>query len=385
MTLREARVEVLSGATVAVSLVPEAVSFAMIVGAAPQVGLWAAFFMAISTALFGGRPGLISGATGATAVIMSELVRSHGMPMLYDGVVVAGIVQLIAWVTGSWKAFAKIPHGAVSGFLIALALLILSGQARYLHVGDPSNGRIALTFAVAAISALVMHLSSKRFKFPPAISAIAIGSALGIPLCLATVGDLSHVSAALPTFKIPDLSLSTVLTVLPYSIGMAIAGLTESLLTVDSVSHRINSHGDKGRETMAQGIGNVVSGLFSTMGGCVLVGQTNLNILSGARRRLSGISAAIGLLLIVTFFAKYIEAVPLAGLIGVMLVVVYQTGDWRSIATRNVSKLAVILSTVIASLASRNLAIGVIVGTFTFYLVKYIRNTKLANAKHKDS
>jgi len=288
------------------------------------------------------------------------------------GVAFAGIIQLIIWATSAWKIFAKIPHSAISGFLIALALMILNSQIRYLEVGNPNSMQLVLLALTIAACAAIMTWSSNKFNFPPALVAIALGAVIGIPLGFATVGTLSPVVASFPTFTIPTISLDLVLTVLPFSFGMAISGLTESLLTVDSVSHKLNEHGDKGRETMAQGIGNLVSSLFGSMGGCVLVGQTNLNISSGAKARLSGIVAGLGLIIIILALGKYIEQLPLAGLIGVMLVVVYETGDWKSLKTKNFLNLLVIVWTVGISLLTHNLAIGVIIGTIIFYIGKLI-------------
>lgn len=372
MNLSQIKTEVLSGLTISIALVPEAISFALLVGAAPQIGLWAAVFMALSTAFFGGRPGLISGATGATAVIMAGLVAKAGMDSLFLGVMIAGVIQLIIWATSAWKIFTKIPHAAISGFLIALALMILNSQFKYLNVGNPNSTTLILLVLTILICAGFMVWSAKRFSFPPALVAIAVGSIIGIPLGFATVGTLSPVTASLPTFSVPTISLDLILTVLPFSFGMAVSGLTESLLTVDSVSHKLNEPGDKGKETMAQGIGNIISSVFGSMGGCVLVGQTNLNISAGAKKRLSGIVAGFGLALIILVLGRYIEMIPLAGLIGVMLVVVYETGDWKSLATRNWLNLVIVLSTVLSSLATHNLAIGVIIGSIVFYSSKLI-------------
>lgn len=372
MNLSQIKTEILSGLTISIALVPEAISFALLVGAAPQVGLWAAVFMALSTAVFGGRPGLISGATGATAVIMAGLVSKSGIESLFLGVICAGIIQLIIWSTSAWKAFTKIPSAAISGFLIALALMILISQVRYLNIGSPNKNQLVLLILTIVVCTLAMIWSSKKNNFPPALIAIGLGIVIGIPLELATVGNLSNVTADLPRLSVPPISLDLILTVLPFSFGMAVAGLTESLLTVDSVSIKLNEPGDKGRETIAQGIGNIVSGLFGSMGGCVLVGQTNLNILSGAKNRLSGIIAGLGLVTIILVFGKYIERLPLAGLIGVMLVVVYETGDWKSLITRNLLNLSTIILTVSISLLTHNLAIGVIIGSIVFHISKLI-------------
>lgn len=372
MQVSQIRTEILSGLTIAVALVPEAISFALLVGAAPQIGLWAAVFMALSTAVFGGRPGLISGATGATAVIMAGLVAKSGMDLLFLGVIVAGIIQLIIWSTSAWKIFGKIPPSAISGFLVALAIMIFTSQFRYLSVGLPSAATLSLTLATVLFCAGAMWWSAKKFSFPPALIAIAAGCIIGIPLGLSTVGDLSPVAASLPSFTLPTITLASILTVLPYSFGMAIAGLTESLLTVDTVANKLKEPGSKAKETFAQGLGNIVSGLFGSMGGCVLVGQTNLNIGAGAKHRLSGIVAAVGLILIILLFGTYIEMVPLAGLIGVMLIVVYETGDWPSLANRNPLYFVTTIATVAASLITHNLAIGIIVGSSIFYIGKLI-------------
>jgi SulP family sulfate permease len=369
---QQIKTEILSGLTISIALVPEAISFALLIGAAPQVGLWAAVIMALSTAIFGGRPGLISGATGATAVILAAMVSANGMGSLALGVATAGIIQLLIWATGAWKVFAKIPHSAISGFLIALAIMIFTSQLNYLKVGDPSVYQIGQTVSLVILCAAAMLISAKHFKFPPALVAIAIGCIIGIPLGIATVGNLSSVSAEIPKLHTPDFSWSMLFGVLPYSFGVAVSGLTESLLTVDSVSHKLNESGDSERETFAQGLGNLISGFLSTMGGCVLVGQTNLNINAGAKHRLSGIISALGLIAIILIFSQYIEMIPLAGLIGVMMVVVYQTGDWKSILSTTLINRVTIVSTIAFSLLTHNLAIGVIIGTIVFYISKLI-------------
>jgi SulP family sulfate permease len=363
MDFTQARKEILSGLTISVALVPEAISFALLVGAAPQVGLWAAVFMALSTAIFGGRPGLISGATGATAVILAALVNSHGMEYLFTGVLVAGLIQLIIWISGAWQVFDKIPKLVMSGFLVALAIMIFVSQLHYLDIGKPSTLELIATLSVISLAAIAMWKSITRFNFPPALSALAIGILLGVPLMLPTVGDISPVSASLPTFTMPLLSWSAILAVLPYSFGVAISGLTESLIAV-------GNEGSKKKETFAQGLGNIVSSLFNSMGGCVLIGQTNLNLTAGAKHRLSSLAAALGLAIIILTLGKWIELIPLAGLIGVMVVVVIQTGDWQALKTLNVYKMIVLFGTTSIALVTHNLALGVIAGTILYYSIK---------------
>jgi len=360
MNLSQLRTEILSGLTISVALVPEAISFALLVGAAPQVGLWAAVIMALASAIFGGRPGIISGATGATAVILAALVKNHGMDHLFLGVMMAGMIQLLVWLTGAWRLFDKIPQMVMSGFLIALAVMIFTSQFGYFSIGNVS---LHLTILTVILAIAAMLLAIKAAKFPPALAAIAVGLAVGIPIGLPTVGDLSPVTAVLPAFSVPSYNLNMLLAALPYSFGVAFAGLTESLIAV-------GHEGDKRRETMAQGIGNITSSFFSSMGGCVLIGQTNLNYESGAKHRLSAIAAALGLVAIILVFGRWIEMIPLAGLIAVMMVVAIKTGDWRALLTFDVNQMIVIFSTTTIAFATHNLALGVIVGTVLYYAIK---------------
>jgi SulP family sulfate permease len=383
MRYSQLKTEILSGLTISAALVPEAISFALLVGVFPQAGLWAAFFMALSTSLFGGRPGLISGATGATAVILAGLVHTHGDQHLYLAVFVAGLIQLVIWATGGWRVFKFIPKVVVSAFLISLALLIFQSQLKYLTLGDLTQSKLLIFILIIAVSAIAMYFSSKLFKFPPAISAIVIGSLLSYPFDLPIIGDLSSISNSLPQFSLPEFSISSILLVLPYSIGMALSGLVESLIAVDDVSTKLGKDGitePKSRETLAQSIGNMISGLFSSIGGCVLIGQTNLNVSAGAKHRLSSLTASIGLLLIILLLGEAIQHLPLAGLIGVMMIVVYQTGDWEKLKIQKNLNFVNLIFTIIVSVVSHNLALGIIVGTIVHYSMKKISN----NGKEKD-
>jgi SulP family sulfate permease len=367
------KTEILSGLTISLALVPEALSFALLVGVSPSAGLWAAFFMAISTAIFGGRPGIISGATGATAVILASFVTLHGEENLYLVVIIAGIIQFLIWLTGGWKIFKFIPKIVISGFLISLAILILVSQFKYLSIGNLSILQKLIMISIVGISAISMYFSSKRFKFPSALAAIIIGSLLSLLFHLPTIQDLSSISNNVPHLTFPNLSVDLILLVLPYSIGMALSGLTESLIMVDDVCTKLGKPtglDPKSKETFAQAIGNTISGLFTSIGGCVLVGQTNLNISAGAKYRLSSIIASLSLLLIILIFGKYIQLLPLAGLIGVMLVVVYETGDWIKLKDSNKVNRFVLSITILCSLISHNLALGVIVGSLLYYLLK---------------
>jgi len=367
------KTEILSGLTISLALVPEALSFALLIGVSPSAGLWAAFFMALSTSIFGGRPGIISGATGATAVILASFVTLHGEENLYLAIIIAGIIQFLIWLTNSWKIFKFIPKIVISGFLISLALLILMSQFKYLSIGNLSILQKIIMVSIIGVSALGMHLSSKRFKFPSALTAIIIGSLLSSLFYLPTIQDLSSISNSVPQLTFPKVSIDLVWLVLPYSIGMALSGLTESLIMVDDVCNKLGKPAGpdpKSKETLAQSIGNITSGLFTSIGGCVLVGQTNLNIAAGAKYRISSLIASLGLVSIILVFGKYIQHIPLAGLIGVMLVVVYQTGDWVKLKDPTIVNRLTLIITIVCSITSHNLAVGVILGSISYYLLK---------------
>ena len=367
------KTEVLSGLTISTALVPEAISFALLIGVSPAAGLWAAFFMALSTSLFGGRPALISGATGATAVILASLVSLHGEQNLYLAVILAGVIQLILWLSKGWQIFKHIPKIVISGFLISLAVLIFQSQFKYFKIGNLSVSQQGIMLGIVAISAIMMHLSSKRFNFPPALAAISIGSILSSFFALPLIQDLSEISSSLPKFEIPKLSIESILLVLPYSFGMAISGLTESLIAVDEVCEKLGTpkgKDPKAKETFAQGIGNMVSGFFTSIGGCVLIGQTNLNVMSGAKHRVSSLIASLGLLLIILAVGKYIQLLPLAGLVGVMMIVVYKTGDWSSLKQRDRLNWLTLITTIGSSVLTHNLAVGVLLGSVVYYAIK---------------
>jgi SulP family sulfate permease len=367
------KTEILSGLTISLALVPEALSFALLIGVSPSAGLWAAFFMALSTSIFGGRPGIISGATGATAVILASFVTLHGEENLYLAVIIAGIIQFLIWLTNGWKIFKFIPKIVISGFLISLALLILMSQFKYLSIGNLSILQKIIMVSIIGVSALGMHLSSKRFKFPSALTAIIIGSLLSSLFYLPTIQDLSSISNSVPQLTFPKVSIDLIWLVLPYSIGMALSGLTESLIMVDDVCTKLGKPAGpdpKSKETLAQSIGNITSGLFTSIGGCVLVGQTNLNIAAGAKYRISSLIASLGLVSIILVFGKYIQHIPLAGLIGVMLVVVYQTGDWVKLKDPTIVNRLTLIITIVCSITSHNLAVGVILGSISYYLLK---------------
>lgn len=367
------RTEILSGLIISTALVPEAISFALLIGVSPSAGLWAAFFMAISTSIFGGRPAIISGATGSTAVILAGLVALNGESHLYLAVIIAGIIQLILWLTNGWKIFKLVPRIVISGFLIALAFLIMQSQVKYLNIGTLNTLHKIIMVCIIIISAGAMYISNKKFRFPAALSAIAIGSILSSFFNLPLIQDISSISNTLPNFTLPNFSISSILLVLPYSIGMAISGLTESLISIDTICDKLGTPpgpDPKAKETFAQAIGNIISGFFTSIGGCVLVGQTNLNVSTGAKYRISSFTAGIGLLLIILLFGKYIQLIPLAGLIGVMVYIVYETGEWSKLRDTNRVNILILAVTIISSLITHNLAIGVLLGSILYHIIK---------------
>ncbi len=332
------RVESFSGLTVALALVPEAVAFAFVAQVNPLVGLYAAFIVGLITALFGGRPGMISGATGALAVVMVSLVVNHGVEYLFGTVVLMGIIQIIAGITHLGKFIRMVPHPVMLGFVNGLAIVIflaqlgqfkdssgtwLSGLSLYLMLG-----LVILTMAVIYI----MPKITKAVPGPLAAILVVTFLVIGLNLDSPRVGDLASIAGGLPQFHIPDMPFTweSLMIILPYAIILSAIGLIESLLTLNLVSEMTDTHGGASRECAAQGAANLVTGFFGGMGGCAMIGQSMINVKSGGRTRLSGIVAALSLLAFILFASDLIEQIPLAALIGVMFMVVIGTFAWNS-------------------------------------------------------
>ncbi|WND03786.1 SulP family inorganic anion transporter [Temperatibacter marinus] len=374
-----AKNELLSGLTVALALVPEAVAFAFVAQVNPLVGLYAAFLVGLITAVFGGRPGMISGATGALAVVMVSLVAQHGVEYLFATVVLMGIIQIIAGIMRWGKFIRMIPYPVMLGFVNGLAIVI--GMAQLTQFKTPEgtwlmgNG-LMLMLGLTALTMAVIHFFPKMTKAIPApLAGILITTALAIGLGLevSTVGDLASIAGGLPDFHIPMVPLTgeTLKIILPYAVILAAIGLIESLLTLNLVSEIKNEKGGASRECVAQGASNLITGFFGGMGGCAMIGQSMINVKSGGLNRLSGISAALFLLAFILFGSSLIEMIPLAALVGVMFMVVIGTFAWQSIAAlrkmRKSDAFVVILVTAVT--VWQDLAIAVIVGVIVSALV----------------
>lgn len=374
------KTEVLSGLTVALALVPEAVAFALIAGLSPLTGLYAAFVMGLITSIFGGRPGMISGATGAIAVVIVTLVISHGVEYVFAAVVLAGIFQVITGVLKLGKLMRLVPHPVIFGFVNGLAIIIFSSQLDQFKdtsgnwmVGD----QLYIFLGLVLLSMLIIWGLPKLSKAIPA-SLVAILSIFGVVVALGidtrTVGDIASISGGFPPFHIPSVpfNMEMIMTILPYSAVMAAVGLIESLLTLNIIDEITETRGRGNKEAVAQGAANILSGFFSGMGGCAMIGQSLINISSGARARLSGIVAAVMLLVFIMFGAELIEQLPMAALTGLMIMVSIGTFEWASFKTlRRMPKsdiFVMVLVTIVTPIL-HDLATAVIVGVIIAALV----------------
>src|SRR5690554_1350687 len=337
------RTEVLSGLTVALALIPEAVAFALIAGLSPLTGLYAAFVMGLVTSLFGGRPGMISGATGAVAVVLVALAKSHGVEYIFATVVLAGMIQVLAGIFKLGKFIRLVFHPVMFGFVNGLAIVIFMAQLDQFKVADSAGvlqwmqgATLLLMLGLVFVTMFIIWGLPKLTKaVPSSLTAILVVSALviGFQIDTKTVGDIASIQGGFPPFHIPEVpfSLETLSVIFPYALVMAGVGLIESLLTLNLIDEITETRGRSNKEAVAQGAANMLSGVFSGMGGCAMIGQSLINISSGARTRLSGIVAAVMLLVFVMFGAGLIEKLPMAALTGVMFMVAIGTFEWVSI------------------------------------------------------
>ena len=397
--------DILSGLTVALALVPEAVAFAFVAGISPIVGLYGAFMMGLVTSIFGGRPGMISGATGALAVVMVHLVSegislsgdsSMGLQYLFATLILAGIIQTAAGLFKLGKFVRMIPHSVMLGFVNGLAIVIFLSQlgmfksnGQWLEVQDMAYmiGLVVLTMAI------MVFLPMLTKKVPAALTAIIVVSLIVIfggietetvkSFIVASGGE--GIKAGLPTFNIPLISLSweTLKFISPYALILAAIGLIESLMTLNLIDELTETRGSGNRECVAQGGANIINGFFGGMGGCAMIGQSIINIKSGGRGRLSGIVAALALLCFILFASTYIEMVPIAALVGVMFMVVIGTFAWSSLKVWNKVPLAdVIVIVLVTGLTVMfDLAIAVLAGVIVSSLVFSWENAKRIRAR----
>ena len=377
------RADILSGLTVALALVPEAVAFAFVAGVHPLTGLYAAFMVGLITAAIGGRPGMISGATGALAVVMVSLVAQHGVEYLFATVVLMGVIQVTAGLLRLGKYIRLVPYPVMLGFVNGLAIVIFLAQLKQFQVEGPdgmtswiSGDRLYLMLGLVALAMAIIHYLPRLTRLIPApLVAIATVTALvlGLDLDTRSVGDMASIAGSLPEFHIPvvPFTLETLTIILPYAVILAAIGLIESLLTMTVIDEITDTRGRGNRECVGQGVANVATGFFGGMGGCAMIGQSIINVNSGGRGRASGIAAALFLLGFILFGAPAIEMIPIAALVGVMFMVVLGTFEWSSI--RILHKIpradAFVLVLVSAVTVFTDLAIAVVVGVIVSALV----------------
>jgi SulP family sulfate permease len=399
--------DILSGLTVALALVPEAVAFAFVAGISPIVGLYGAFMMGLVTSIFGGRPGMISGATGAMAVVMVHLVSegnvlggndSMGLQYLFAALLLTGIIQIFAGLFRLGKFVRMIPHPVMMGFVNGLAIVIFISQlGMFKSQGEWLQGVSLYTMmGLVAVTMLIMiFLPMLTKKVPAALTAIVVVSLVVIfgeletetvrSFIVANGGE--GIKAGLPSFQFPliSLSLETLFFITPYALILAAIGLIESLMTLNLIDELTDSHGSGNRECVAQGAGNLVNGLFGGMGGCAMIGQSIINIKSGGRGRLSGITASLALLFFILFGSNYIEQVPIAALVGVMFMVVIGTFAWSSFKVWNKVPKADVVVIVLVTLLTVlfDLAIAVLAGVVVSSLVFAWENAKRIRARKR--
>ena len=377
------RIEILSGLTVALALVPEAIAFAFVAGVAPLSGLYAAFIVGLITALVGGRPGMISGATGALAVVMVALVMDHGAEYLFATVVLMGILQLIAGVFKLGKFIRMVPEPVMLGFVNGLAIVIgisqLSQFKTINSLGESvwiAGDTLIYSIIFVVFTMFVIWFLPKITKLlPSTLVAIFFTTILTLSLNIdiPSVGDLASVKGELPDFSVPTvpLNIETLKIIFPYAFILASIGLIESLLTLNLVGEITNKRGGASQECLAQGLANTVTGFFGGMGGCAMIGQSMINVRSGGRTRIAGISAALFLLIFILYASTYIEMIPIAALVGVMFMVVIGTFAWNSLKilffVPKSDALVTVLVTVVTVL--EDLAVAVIVGVIVSALV----------------
>ncbi|MCH9849286.1 MAG: SulP family inorganic anion transporter [Betaproteobacteria bacterium] len=373
---QEIKTNLLSGLTVALAMVPEAIAFALIAHVSPLTGLYAAFLICLITSVMGGRPGMISGATGALAVVMVALVVQHGVEYLFATIVLMGMFQMLFGVAKLGKFIRMVPHPVMLGFVNGLAMVIFIAQFGHFKTTLPDgttqwmdNEALGIMAVLIAITMVIIYLLPKLTKAIPstlaAILVVSIG-AISLGIDTKTVGDLGSIAGGLPTFHLPvvPFNLETLYITLPYSLILAAVGLIETLLTLNLIDDMTETRGKPNRESLAQGFANIVTGLFGGMGGCAMIGQSMININNGALKRLSGIATAVFLLSFILFASKWIEMIPLAALIGVMFVVSEKTFEWGSFRLfGKVPKPDIFVGILVAVITVfADLAIAVIVG-----------------------
>ncbi|WP_445018990.1 SulP family inorganic anion transporter [Streptomyces sp. SAS_276] len=378
------RTEILAGLVVALALIPEAISFSIIAGVDPAIGLFASFTMAVTIAFVGGRPAMISAATGAVALVIGPLNRERGFGYLVAAVILGGGFQIVLGALGVAKLMRFVPRSVMVGFVNSLAILIFMAQVPEMHDVPWA------VYPLLAAGLALMVFFPKVTKAVPAplvsivvLTAITLAAGIAVP----TVGDKGDLPSSIPVPGLPDVpfTMETLKVVAPYAFAMALVGLMESLMTAKLVDDITDTHSDKTRESVGQGIANIVTGFFGGMGGCAMIGQTMINVrVSGARTRLSTFLAGAFLMVLCVVFGPVVSDIPMAALVAVMVMVCFATFDWHSIAPKTlkrmpVGEIAVMVITVVCVVATSNLAIGVVVGSITAMVIFAKRVAHLAD------
>lgn len=358
------RADILAGTVVALALIPEAIAFSIIAGVDPKVGLYASFIIAVTTAFLGGRPGLISAATGAMALVLVHLVKEHGLQYMFATTILTGVLQIIFGVLKLGRQMKYVPRAVMIGFVNALAILIFMAQL-------PQLTNVPLmVYIITALSLAIIYILPRYTKAVPSpLVAIVVMTAAAIALKLEvpTVGDMGELPTTLPVFGLPQmpLNLKTLQIIFPYAVTLAIVGLLESLLTAALLDELTDTPSDKNQEAKGQGIANIVTGFFGGMAGCAMIGQSVINIQSGGRGRLSTLVAGVFLLFFILALGDWVKQMPMGALVAVMIMVSIGTFSWSSL--KNIpriprSETAVMMTTVLMTVLTHNLAIGVVTG-----------------------
>ncbi|GAA4732306.1 SulP family inorganic anion transporter [Isoptericola chiayiensis] len=390
------RTEVLAGLVVALALIPEAIAFSIIAGVDPKIGLFAAFTMAVTISFVGGRPAMISAATGAIALVIAPVVRDHGLDYLVATVILGGLIQVVLGVLGVARLMRFIPRSVMVGFVNALAILIFTSQLPHLFGDKVTADNRWWIYGMVAAGLVIMVFFPRITSVVPAplvaivlLTVITVFAAIAVP----TVGDEGELPSSLPTLFFPDvpLNLETLQIIAPYALAMALVGLIESLLTAKLVDDVTDTHSNKTRESWGQGVANLVTGFFGGMGGCAMIGQTMINVkVSGARTRLSTFLAGVFLLLLVVTLGDVVSIIPMAALVAVMIMVSVATFDWHSIQPSTLRRMpvpetVVMLATVGVTVWTHNLAYGVIVGVLVAAVLFAQRVAHLTTVQRLDA
>jgi len=398
------RTDILSGLTVALALVPEAVAFAFVAGVDPLVGLYGAFIIGLITAVFGGRPGMISGATGAIAVVLVALVQQHGIEYMFAAVVLMGLLQILFGVLRLGKFIRMVPHPVMLGFVNGLAIVIFLAQLGQFKVAGPEGELVWMSGAplytmlalVVATMAILYFLPKVTKAVPAALAAIVTITLVSAGLGFETVSIVDYLrtmsgnpeaslAGGLPAFSLPEVpvTLETLRIIFPFAVVLAAVGLIESLLTLTLVDELTETRGRGNKECVAQGAGNIVCGIFGGMGGCAMIGQSMININSGGRGRLSGATAALALLAFVVFGSSLIEQVPIAALVGVMFMVVIGTFEWTSLRVMHKVPIsdAFVIVLVSGVTVMTDLAVAVLAGVIVSALVFAWKHAKVIHVE----